>query len=84
MNGITYKDTFAAKGSELYEALKENRTDDAKRIYADTSARYYALLEGLSVPKVVYPDPKNPKAWKIVAQDAEYDKNGRIVRRLNG
>uniref|UniRef100_A0A183CPG6 ABC transporter substrate-binding protein n=1 Tax=Globodera pallida TaxID=36090 RepID=A0A183CPG6_GLOPA len=71
MNGVSYKDTFAAKGSELYEALTENRTEDAKRIYADTSARYYALLEGLSVPKVVYHDPKNPKAWKIVAPDAD-------------
>jgi hypothetical protein len=81
MNGLPYKDTFAAKGSQLYEAITEGRDEDAKKIYADTTARYHALLNGLSVPKVVVSE-KNPKIWAILADDAEYDKQGRLVKKL--
>jgi len=44
MNGIKYKDTFAAKGSALYEALKEGDMKKAKQIYDATTERLNALL----------------------------------------
>lgn len=81
MNGIQYLDTFAAKGSQLYEAITEGRAEDAKKIYADTTARYHALLNGLSVPRVVVSERDN-KVWAILADDAEYDKRGRLVKKI--
>ena len=78
MNGVAYKDTFAGKGSALYEAITENRLADAKRIYAETSARYHATLHGLKVPRVVHDMDKG--TWKIVSDDAAYDNNGRIKK----
>lgn len=39
MNGIPYKDTFAAKGSALYAALLEGDQKKAKAIYDDTTKR---------------------------------------------
>jgi hypothetical protein len=81
MRGLPYKDTFAAKGSELYTALDEGREQDAKRIYAITTARNYALLNRLAVPAVVYEVDKEGKQtgkWRIEAADATYDNNGRL------
>ena len=80
MNGVAYKDTFAGKGSALYEAIKENRPADAKRIYAETSARYHATLHGLKVPRVVFGEGKGTGLWMIVSDDAAYDNNGRIMK----
>jgi hypothetical protein len=82
MKGIQYKGTFASKGSQLYEALTEGRMEEALKVYADTTARNHATLNKLSVPRVVIPDEKKPLQWKIVAEDAEYDKQGKFVRRL--
>lgn len=45
MQGVPYKDTFAAKGSALYQALTEGKQDEAKKIYAATTERYYASLK---------------------------------------
>lgn len=81
MNGIPYKDTFAAKGSQLHAALTEGRDADAKRIYAETSARYHASLHRLAVPAVVYELDKEGKQngkWRIESSDAIYDNNGRF------
>lgn len=83
MIGVPYKDTFAAKGSALHLALSENRAADAKRIYAETSARYHATLHGLAVPKVVHElgqDGKQNGKWHIESSDAQYDNNGRIKK----
>lgn len=50
MNGIPYKDTFAAKGSELYRALTEGpeneRAKKAKAVYNDTTERMKQLTKG--------------------------------------
>lgn len=78
MIGVAYKDTFAAKGSALYAAITEDRPAEAKRIYAETSARHYALLAGLKVPRVVHGEGKGKGTWVIVSDDAQYDNNGRI------
>ena len=47
MNGIKYKDTFAAKGSQLYAALTEGpeaeRAKKAKAVYDATTERMKAL-----------------------------------------
>jgi hypothetical protein len=55
MNGIPYKDTFAAKGSELYRALTEGpvegRAKAAKAVYDATTERAYALLKPKGEPK---------------------------------
>lgn len=51
MNGLPYKDTFAAKGSELYRALTEGSSDpaarakNAKAVYDATTQRMKALYE---------------------------------------
>ena len=49
MNGLPYKDTFAAKGSQLYQALTEgpvkDRAKNAKAVYDATTERMYALLK---------------------------------------
>jgi hypothetical protein len=49
MNGLPYKDTFAAKGSELYRALTEGpvngRAKAAKAVYDATTERMHALLK---------------------------------------
>lgn len=48
MNGLPYKDTFAAKGSALYAALTEGpegeRPAKAKAVYTATTERMYACL----------------------------------------
>lgn len=36
---IKYKDVYAAPGSALHTALKENRLQDAARIFAETKER---------------------------------------------
>lgn len=80
MKGVKYKDTFAARGSQLHLAIEEGRDADAKRIYAETSARYHATLHGLAVPVVVYELDKQGKQtgkWKIESKDSVYDNNGR-------
>ena len=84
MNGLPYKDTFAAKGSQLYLAVYEGRDADAKRIYAETSARYHATLHELAVPAVKYQLDKEGKQngkWTIESSDATYDNNGRFKER---
>lgn len=47
MIGIPYKDTFAAKGSQLYAALTEgpekDRASAAKKVYEATTERMKAL-----------------------------------------
>ena len=43
MKGLPYKDTLAAKGSALYEALIEKDLAKAKKIYDDTTQRFYQL-----------------------------------------
>lgn len=47
MTGVPYKDTFAAKGSKLYEILTTApviiRDALAKRCYDETTQRMYAL-----------------------------------------
>lgn len=47
MIGIKYKDTFAAKGSQLYAALTEGpeneRAQKAKAVYTATTERMKAL-----------------------------------------
>lgn len=47
MRGLPYKDTFAAKGSDLYKALTEAPPDTrdalAKKIYTETGDRMRAL-----------------------------------------
>lgn len=81
MKGLPYKNTFAAKGSQLYTALDEGRQDDAKRIFAETGARAYALLHKLAVPVVLYETNKEGKQtgkWHIESADATYDNNGRF------
>jgi hypothetical protein len=49
MNGLKYKDTFAAKGSQLFLALTEGPADGrakaAKAVYDATTERMYALLK---------------------------------------
>jgi hypothetical protein len=45
MKGIPYKDTFAAKGSELYRALTEGTPQQAKQVYDATTARMKSLIE---------------------------------------
>lgn len=81
MIGIEYKDTFAAKGSALYAALVEGKAEEAARIYAETSARYQAVLHGLAVPRVVFElnsaGERNGR-WSIQSPDAEWDKQGRM------
>lgn len=48
MNGIKYKNTFAAKGSALYAALTEGpeneRAKKAKAVYDATTERMLKLL----------------------------------------
>lgn len=86
MNGIPYKDTFAAKGSQLHTALIEKRDADAKRIYAETSARSHALLHGLAVPTIVHElgeGGKHTGKWSIRSTDALYDNNGRFKEKRN-
>lgn len=81
MNGIPYKGTFAAKGSQLHTALVEGRQDDAKRIYAETTARTHAYMHGLAVPAVIHELDKEGKQtgkWRIESSDATYDNNGRF------
>jgi hypothetical protein len=81
MVSIEYKGTFAAKGSELYKAITEKRPDDAKRIYAETTSRMYALLNKLAVPRAIFELDKEGKAtgkWHIESADASYDNNGRF------
>jgi hypothetical protein len=57
MNGLPYKETFAAKGSELYRALTEGpegeRATNAKKVYTFTTARSKATLLGVPPPKQV-------------------------------
>lgn len=43
MIGIPYKDTFAAKGSELHKALLEGDQKKAKSVYDDTTVRMKQL-----------------------------------------
>lgn len=43
MNGVPYKDTFAAKGSQLHEALANKDVKAAKAIHEDTTRRFDAL-----------------------------------------
>ena len=50
MKGIPYKDTFAAKGSELYDALTAGDQALAKRIYNFTTARHKAMMQGVPPP----------------------------------
>lgn len=45
MAGLPYKDTFAAKGSQLHAALIEGDAKKAKAIYEDTTRRYHASIE---------------------------------------
>jgi hypothetical protein len=56
MIGLPYKDTLAAKGSSLYEALTDGpeaeRAKKAKAIYEATTARMLALI------------PVKESAWK--------------------
>jgi hypothetical protein len=79
MNGIPYKDTFAAKGSQLYAALADKDEKKAKQIYALTTASAYALLHRLQVPKlVVGTEGKSKGVWAIMADDAVYDNSGRF------
>ena len=79
MIGIQYRDTFAAKGSELYDALVAKDAVKIKQTYAITSARYYALLAGLSVPKlVIVTEGKGKGMWSIQAPDAKYDNWGNL------
>lgn len=80
MNWLKYKDTHAAKGSQLHAAITEGRDADAKRIYAETSARYHATLHGLAVPVVVMGKDLNGNPngkWHIESKDSLYDNNGR-------
>lgn len=81
MQGVQYKDTFAGKGSDLYAAITEGRDADAKRLYAETGARYHATVHGMAVPVVIYELDKlgnrNGK-WRIESSDACYDNNGRF------
>lgn len=42
--GIPYRDTFAAKGSDLYNALMEGDLKKAKQIYEATTERMLALV----------------------------------------
>lgn len=48
MNGLPYKDTFAAKGSQLYAALTEGpvneRAKAAKAVYDATTQRMLAIV----------------------------------------
>lgn len=81
MKGVEYKGTFAAKGSQLYAALDEGRQDDAKRIYAETTARTHAYMHGLAFPVVVHELDKEGTQtgkWRIESADATYDNNGRF------
>lgn len=49
MKGIPYKDTFAAKGSDLYKALTESKPEDrdknAKKVYDETTVRMKQLYK---------------------------------------
>lgn len=81
MKGIEYKGIFAASSSQLYAALVEGREADAKRIFAETGARAYALVNKLAVPAVVHETDKEGKQtgkWRIESSDATYDNNGRF------
>lgn len=49
MQGIPYKDTFAAKGSQLHAALVEGDAKKAKAIYEDTTRRHHASLKPTTV-----------------------------------
>lgn len=40
MNGERYRDTFASKGSALFEALQRNDNRAVDNIYRDTTNRY--------------------------------------------
>lgn len=42
-NSIKYKDTYAAKGSQLHAALTEGDATKAKQIYNETTERMKAL-----------------------------------------
>lgn len=80
MIGVPYKDTFAAKGSQLYLAITEGRTADAKKIYAETSARYHATMHSLAVPVLVNlldAQGKPNGKYIIESKDSVYDNNGR-------
>lgn len=81
MNGVAYKDTFAGRGSALYEAITEGKPEEAKRIWAYTKARYNALLAGLSVPKAGLVGEEGKEKWCITADDATYDTNGNITKK---
>lgn len=54
MIGLPYKDTFAAKGSKLYEVLTTApliiRDELAARVYKETTQRMYALLTPRNTP----------------------------------
>lgn len=83
MKGRPYKNTFAAKGSALYAALEEGREADAKRIYAETSARFHATTFSLPMPVVIYEVDKEGKQgvkYTIESTVAVYDRDGRYVR----
>lgn len=51
-NGFVYKQTVAAKGSQLAQAIAES-PEAAKRVYEDTTARFDAL----------YPGAKQDRIW---------------------
>lgn len=78
MKGRPYKNTFAAKGSQLYAALEEGREADAKRIYGETSARHHATMNGLPMPVMI--QDKDTGKHHYESTKAVYDKDGRYVR----
>lgn len=81
MNGIPYRDTFAAKGSELHAALVAQDPVKIKQTYAITTARGIALLAGLSVPRLlVQTEGKGKGLWSIQAADAKYDNWGNLQK----
>lgn len=80
MIGIKYKDTFAAKGSQLYAALTDGNEELARRTYAVTTAQGHAVLHGLKVPNGVLNEVNGKQVWHIHADDAEYNNQGRFVR----
>jgi hypothetical protein len=43
MNGVQHQKTFAAKGSQLYEAIVNGLPSAAKQQYTDTTTRFDAL-----------------------------------------
>jgi len=55
MKGIQYKDTFAQKGSELWQALTDGDKQKAKAIYDDTTQRALATYgkDLYELPKIL-------------------------------